>query len=231
MDTKYRSEVDLTTSLRLQMEAKEQELYLLKIQSEELDKQLREERTSIAAEREEWQQFQSDMLMVVRVAEDFKTEAACKVETVQKENSVLRDRVEALEKRPDTTEASVQVTPPPPSVAYASKATLTRTDSQISISSTTESVENFSVIADDVFSSAYYPRTCESVSSDADHNSDKENKHGHGNNASDDSTGGEEYGRESGKRILRTTSNSGSRRNCVLSDSSGTDCCHFWVLN
>lgn len=45
---------------------------------------------------EEWEQFQSDLLMTVRVANDFKTEAQHDLERLTQENTVLRDRLKQL---------------------------------------------------------------------------------------------------------------------------------------
>lgn len=45
----------------------------------------------------EWKQFQSDLLMTVRVANDFKTEAQRELERLVQENKAARDRVRALE--------------------------------------------------------------------------------------------------------------------------------------
>lgn len=45
----------------------------------------------------EWKQFQSDLLMTVRVANDFKTEAQRELERLVSENKVARDRIRLLE--------------------------------------------------------------------------------------------------------------------------------------
>jgi len=45
----------------------------------------------------EWQQFQSDLLMTVRVANDFKTEAQHELEKLVLENKTLRDKNRSLE--------------------------------------------------------------------------------------------------------------------------------------
>ena len=45
----------------------------------------------------EWDQFQSDLLMTVRVANDFKTEAQQEKEKLVQENKSLRDKVRSLE--------------------------------------------------------------------------------------------------------------------------------------
>ncbi|XP_037292866.1 plectin isoform X1 [Manduca sexta] len=45
----------------------------------------------------EWKQFQSDLLMTVRVANDFKTEAQRELERLVSENKIARDRIRLLE--------------------------------------------------------------------------------------------------------------------------------------
>lgn len=45
---------------------------------------------------EEWEQFQSDLLMTVRVANDFKTEAQHDLERLTQENATLRERLKQL---------------------------------------------------------------------------------------------------------------------------------------
>ncbi|KAM3964041.1 LOW QUALITY PROTEIN: uncharacterized protein ACR2FA_002088 [Aphomia sociella] len=45
----------------------------------------------------EWKQFQSDLLMTVRVANDFKTEAQRELERLVSENKIFRDRIRLLE--------------------------------------------------------------------------------------------------------------------------------------
>ena len=46
---------------------------------------------------EEWQQFQSDLLMTVRVANDFKTEAQLAHEQLVLDNKTQRDKIRHLE--------------------------------------------------------------------------------------------------------------------------------------
>ncbi|XP_037781397.1 cytospin-A-like isoform X6 [Penaeus monodon] len=55
-----------------------------------------EERAQFSKQVEEWEQFQSDLLMTVRVANDFKTEAQHDLERLTQENTVLRDRLKQL---------------------------------------------------------------------------------------------------------------------------------------
>ncbi|XP_015116979.1 cytospin-A isoform X4 [Diachasma alloeum] len=63
----------------------------------ELERSLNEEKKLRQSESAEWEQFQNDLLMTVRVANDFKTEAQSELERVVMENKTLRDRLRALE--------------------------------------------------------------------------------------------------------------------------------------
>ncbi|XP_039752107.1 uncharacterized protein LOC120628005 isoform X2 [Pararge aegeria] len=70
----------------------------------DLERQLQDARTRLAQvtrdrERDEteWKQFQSDLLMTVRVANDFKTEAQRELERLVSENKASRDRIRLLE--------------------------------------------------------------------------------------------------------------------------------------
>lgn len=69
--------------------------------SDELDveKRLRQE------ENDEWQQFQNDLLMTVRVANDFKTEAQQELQNLLIENKTQRDKVRSLEQQLDKLKA------------------------------------------------------------------------------------------------------------------------------
>ena len=51
----------------------------------------------LSKQEAEWKQFQSDLLMTVRVANDFKTEAQRELERLVSENKVARDRIRLLE--------------------------------------------------------------------------------------------------------------------------------------
>jgi cytospin len=63
----------------------------------EKDDQLNEEMKLRKQESEEWEQFQSDLLMTVRVANDFKTEAQHAHEQLVMDNKGLRERIRAME--------------------------------------------------------------------------------------------------------------------------------------
>ncbi|KAG7212091.1 hypothetical protein KM043_012443 [Ampulex compressa] len=67
----------------------------------ELERALAEERKLRQEESAEWEQFQTDLLMTVRVANDFKTEAQSELERVVMENKAQRDKLRALEAQLD----------------------------------------------------------------------------------------------------------------------------------
>ncbi|XP_044002880.1 cytospin-A isoform X2 [Aphidius gifuensis] len=67
----------------------------------ELARDLDEERKLRKEESTEWEQFQNDLLMTVRVANDFKTEAQSELERVVMENKTQRDRLRSLEAQLD----------------------------------------------------------------------------------------------------------------------------------
>ncbi|KAK7083131.1 Calponin y domain, partial [Halocaridina rubra] len=62
----------------------------------EKDRAFLDERSQFSKQVEEWEQFQSDLLMTVRVANDFKTEAQHDLERLSQENTMLRDRLKQL---------------------------------------------------------------------------------------------------------------------------------------
>ncbi|XP_042207445.1 cytospin-A-like isoform X2 [Homarus americanus] len=62
----------------------------------EKDRCISEEKAHFNKQVEEWEQFQSDLLMTVRVANDFKTEAQHDLERLTQENAMLRDRLKQL---------------------------------------------------------------------------------------------------------------------------------------
>ncbi|KAJ8687578.1 hypothetical protein QAD02_023372 [Eretmocerus hayati] len=129
----------------------------------ELECALADERRLRQEENTEWQQFQTDLLMTVRVANDFKTEAQSELERVVMENKAQRDKLRALEAQLDklnnmTTQKSmppVARTPTTPTdtqqsvmtsvqneMAARRKANITRQDSRLSVKCLIESIEN-----------------------------------------------------------------------------------------
>ncbi|CAH2052821.1 unnamed protein product, partial [Iphiclides podalirius] len=82
----------------------------------ELERQLQDARARLAQlerdrERDEaeWKQFQSDLLMTVRVANDFKTEAQRELERLVSENKAARDRIRLLEDQMHSLKATDKV--------------------------------------------------------------------------------------------------------------------------
>ncbi|KAJ1520153.1 hypothetical protein ONE63_004369 [Megalurothrips usitatus] len=75
---------------------------------------LAEEKRLRSEESAEWQQFQSDLLMTVRVANDFKTEAQHELEKLVLENKTLRDKVRSLESQLEKLKAAQKCGSPPP---------------------------------------------------------------------------------------------------------------------
>ncbi|KAJ9594516.1 hypothetical protein L9F63_014053, partial [Diploptera punctata] len=125
----------------------------------EQEQALAEEKRLRQEESSEWDQFQSDLLMTVRVANDFKTEAQQELEKLVMENKNLRDKlrsVEAqLEKMKATQKHSVPVSPAVPvvptetttlldmaAVRRQHKVGVSRQDSRLSVKSLIESIEN-----------------------------------------------------------------------------------------
>ncbi|XP_050712556.1 cytospin-A-like isoform X2 [Eriocheir sinensis] len=64
---------------------------------QEKERFITEGRAQQNKKEEEWQQFQNDLLMTVRVANDFKTEAQHERERLEQENLVLKEKVKTLE--------------------------------------------------------------------------------------------------------------------------------------
>ncbi|XP_063988837.1 cytospin-A-like isoform X3 [Diachasmimorpha longicaudata] len=129
----------------------------------ELERTLNDEKKLRQSESAEWEQFQNDLLMTVRVANDFKTEAQLELERVVMENKTLRDRLRALEGQVEKLNKANQKnpTPPPPrpvsaptetqqsvltsvqqEMAARRKANISRQDSRLSVKCLIESIEN-----------------------------------------------------------------------------------------
>ncbi|KAJ8711180.1 hypothetical protein PYW07_008422 [Mythimna separata] len=132
----------------------------------DLERQLQDARArhaQLTRDRErdeaEWKQFQSDLLMTVRVANDFKTEAQRELERLVSENKVARDRIRLLEDQMHSIKAipprTEETPPPPPLLTSASLQDImataashrrtkgvSRQDSRLSVKSLIESIEN-----------------------------------------------------------------------------------------
>ncbi|CAB0030883.1 unnamed protein product [Trichogramma brassicae] len=129
----------------------------------ELERVLAEERKNRREETTEWQQFQTDLLMTVRVANDFKTEAQSELERVVMENQALREKLRVLETQLDklnntnpqknNTQTTKIITTPTETqqsvitsvqneMAARRKANISRQDSRLSVKCLIESIEN-----------------------------------------------------------------------------------------
>ncbi|KAL6433198.1 hypothetical protein ACFW04_006431 [Cataglyphis niger] len=129
----------------------------------ELERALADERKLRQQESAEWEQFQTDLLMTVRVANDFKTEAQSELERVVMENKAQRDKLRSLEAQLDklnkANQKIIQQPPPRPAstptetqqsvltsvqqeIAARRKANITRQDSRLSVKCLIESIEN-----------------------------------------------------------------------------------------
>ncbi|XP_043796909.1 cytospin-A-like isoform X8 [Apis laboriosa] len=129
----------------------------------ELERALTEERKLRQEEITEWEQFQTDLLMTVRVANDFKTEAQSELERVVMENKAQRDKLRALEAQLDKLNKANQkviqqsqqrsastptetqhcvLTSVQQEIAARRKANISRQDSRLSVKCLIESIEN-----------------------------------------------------------------------------------------
>lgn len=118
----------------------------------EKDEQLQRETKLRKQEAEEWQQFQSDLLMTVRVANDFKTEALCAREQLILDNKTQREKIRKLEQQierlnkqiasADTTQQSLLSTVQQEMASRRSKISLSKQDSRLSVKTLIETIEN-----------------------------------------------------------------------------------------
>ncbi|XP_055549528.1 cytospin-A-like isoform X3 [Wyeomyia smithii] len=102
-------------------------------------------------ESDEWERFQSDLLMTVRVANDFKTEAHNAREQLALDNKALRERIRVMEQQIDklnnlaSTESHHSIfntVQQEMAVRRQQKSTIQRQDSRLSVKSLIESIEN-----------------------------------------------------------------------------------------
>lgn len=75
------------------------ECHLREVQHQLLEKsdRLEKEASTRRLENEEWEQFQQDLLISVRVANDFKTEAQQAHEQLALDNKLLREKIRGME--------------------------------------------------------------------------------------------------------------------------------------
>jgi len=90
----------------------------------ELESQLTTERTRRMSDAEEWKQFQADLLMTVRVANDFQTEAQTNLEQISTETAELKEKLklienenERLKKNAANSRAAASITRTPPHIS------------------------------------------------------------------------------------------------------------------
>ncbi|XP_033172454.1 cytospin-A isoform X1 [Drosophila mauritiana] len=105
-------------------------------------------------EAEEWQQFQADLLMTVRVANDFKTEALSAREQLVLDNKTQKEKIRLLEQQLEKlSNQQMQQSETPQSVLSTvqremematrrSKLSFSRQDSRLSVKTLIESIEN-----------------------------------------------------------------------------------------
>ncbi|XP_058821269.1 cytospin-A-like isoform X7 [Topomyia yanbarensis] len=102
-------------------------------------------------ESDEWERFQSDLLMTVRVANDFKTEAHNAREQLALDNKALRERIRIMEQQIEklnnlaSTESHQSIfntVQQEMAVRRQQKSAIQRQDSRLSVKSLIESIEN-----------------------------------------------------------------------------------------
>ncbi|XP_057341602.1 cytospin-A isoform X1 [Microplitis mediator] len=138
----------------------------------DLEQALTNERKLRQEKNAEWEQFQNDLLMTVRVANDFKTEAQSELERVLMENKTLRDKLRSLEAQLEKlsnvnpkntplalrqTSTSVETQPNvltsvKQEMVMLRKSNIPRQDSRLSVKCLIESIENATKQAKSVIS-------------------------------------------------------------------------------
>uniref|UniRef100_A0A8D8J3Z7 Cytospin-A n=1 Tax=Culex pipiens TaxID=7175 RepID=A0A8D8J3Z7_CULPI len=121
---------------------------LLAVKTDELNQEI----SLRKQECDEWERFQSDLLMTVRVANDFKTEAHNAREQLALDNKALRERIRAMEQQIEKLNKLVASTESHQSifntvqqemaVRRQQKSAIQRQDSRLSVKSLIESIEN-----------------------------------------------------------------------------------------
>uniref|UniRef100_U5EFR0 Putative paramyosin n=1 Tax=Corethrella appendiculata TaxID=1370023 RepID=U5EFR0_9DIPT len=119
----------------------------------EKNEELKDEIKLRKQENEEWEQFQSDLLMTVRVANDFKTEAHNAREQLALDNKALREKIRSMEQQVEKLNKLVASTESHQvslyntvqqemAVRQRQKSAIQRQDSRLSVKSLIESIEN-----------------------------------------------------------------------------------------
>ncbi|XP_034659241.1 cytospin-A isoform X1 [Drosophila subobscura] len=130
----------------------------VKLKLSDTEQRLDKETQLRRREAEEWQQFQADLLMTVRVANDFKTEALSAREQLVLDNKTQKEKIRLLEQQlekltasskpvqqqtqPSETPQSVLSTVQLEMATRRSKLSFSRQDSRLSVKTLIESIEN-----------------------------------------------------------------------------------------
>lgn len=85
------------TQLEALLSQTQQHFGMIERQLNEKSQQLENEMIMRRQENEEWEQFQQDLLISVRVANDFKTEAQLAHEQLALDNKLLREKIRGME--------------------------------------------------------------------------------------------------------------------------------------
>ncbi|KAJ6636359.1 Cytospin-A [Pseudolycoriella hygida] len=116
----------------------------------EKEESLAEEKKLRKQENEEWEQFQSDLLMTVRVANDFKTETQVAYENLVLDNKAQRDKIRHLEQEiiklnkaaaQDTQTSLLNTVVQQEMAVRRQRVGISRQDSRLSVKSLIESIE------------------------------------------------------------------------------------------
>lgn len=120
---------------------------LLAVKTDELNQEI----SLRKQECDEWERFQSDLLMTVRVANDFKTEAHNAREQLALDNKALRERIRAMEQQieklnklvaSESHQSIFNTVQQEMAVRRQQKSAIQRQDSRLSVKSLIESIEN-----------------------------------------------------------------------------------------
>ncbi|XP_030566203.1 cytospin-A isoform X2 [Drosophila novamexicana] len=124
----------------------------VQLQLSDSESRLEKETQLRKRDADEWQQFQADLLMTVRVANDFKTEALSAREQLVLDNKTQKEKIRLLEQQLEKlTKQQMQQTETQQSVLSSvqqemasrrSKLSFSRQDSRLSVKTLIESIEN-----------------------------------------------------------------------------------------
>ena len=98
----------------------------------ELESQLTTEKTRRMSDAEEWKQFQADLLMTVRVANDFQTEAQTNLEQISTETAELKEKIKLIENENDRLKVSAANSRAAANITRTPPHSLTATQNQVS---------------------------------------------------------------------------------------------------